>query len=297
MKLKLIVKIAMIGSLSVLLPMLVVGLVVPESVLKRLTKSNDDNGQVTIVDGKEVKKTVDPETGETVITTTDPTTGETTVQSTPTEKPTSTPVANTPSTPSTPNTPTTPTNPGTPVSPPIVILDASPTTITSGNSASLIWSATNNASSCTASGSWSGGKLASGSQSVSPTSTSTYTLTCTNGGGSGSRSVTVTVTAPVAACGQPGGSCSFSDIQSYTTAASCRSAINATGSGLSAYAITQSFITAHQTYRSITSLLCGKVYNANLRNQVGNHQNSGATISGSNYETWINNFYLGSYEE
>ena len=57
------------------------------------------------------------------------------------------------------------------------------------------------------------------------------------------------------------------------------------------------FITAHQTYRSITSLLCGKVYNANLRNQVGNHQNSGATISGSNYETWINNFYLGSYEE
>ena len=81
----------------------------------------------------------------------------------------------------------------TTVQPPTVTLSVSPSSITSGDSATLSWSSTN-ASSCTASGGWSGGKNTSGSQSVSPTSNATYTLTCTGTGGSANKSVTVTVT-------------------------------------------------------------------------------------------------------
>jgi hypothetical protein len=80
---------------------------------------------------------------------------------------------------------------GTPA--PTVSLSASPTSITSGQSSTLFWNSTN-ATSCTASGAWSGTKAVSGNQLLSPTSTSTYTLTCTGTGGSGSASATVTVT-------------------------------------------------------------------------------------------------------
>ena len=46
-------------------------------------------------------------------------------------------------------------------------LDAGPSAITSGSSSTLTWSATN-ATSCTASGSWSGAMPVSGSQSTGP---------------------------------------------------------------------------------------------------------------------------------
>jgi hypothetical protein len=75
---------------------------------------------------------------------------------------------------------------------PTVSLTASPSSITTGGSSTLSWSVAN-ATSCTASGAWSGTKSTSGSQSVSPSSTSTYTLTCTGAGGSTSKSATVTV--------------------------------------------------------------------------------------------------------
>ncbi len=80
---------------------------------------------------------------------------------------------------------------------PTVTLTASPTTILSGGISTLTWSSTN-ATSCTASGGWSGTEATSGSQSVSPTSTTSYTLTCTGGGGSASASATVAVTAGAA---------------------------------------------------------------------------------------------------
>jgi hypothetical protein len=79
------------------------------------------------------------------------------------------------------------------VTTPTVTLSASPTTITSGGSATLTWSSTN-ATTCTASGAWSGTKAISGTQVVSPTVTSTYTLTCTGTGGSVVQSTTVTFT-------------------------------------------------------------------------------------------------------
>jgi hypothetical protein len=59
----------------------------------------------------------------------------------------------------------------------------------------LTWTSSN-ATSCTASGAWSGTKAVSGSASTGAlSSTSTYTLTCTGTGGSASQSATVSVTA------------------------------------------------------------------------------------------------------
>ena len=72
-------------------------------------------------------------------------------------------------------------------------LSANPSTIASGASSTLTWSSTN-ATSCTASGAWSGSKALSGSQSTGAlTATSTYSLTCTGAGGSAAQSATVTV--------------------------------------------------------------------------------------------------------
>lgn len=75
-------------------------------------------------------------------------------------------------------------------------LSVSPSTITVGSSATLMWVGIN-VSACTASGSWSGAQSASGSQTVSPTAvgTDTYTLTCTGANGSVSGSATLTVNA------------------------------------------------------------------------------------------------------
>ena len=89
-------------------------------------------------------------------------------------------------------------DPGTPPpSPaPTVSLSASPASIASGSSSTLTWNSTN-ATSCTASGDWSGSKATSGTQSTGAlTGNKSYTLACIGDGGSVTRSVTVTVTAP-----------------------------------------------------------------------------------------------------
>jgi len=77
--------------------------------------------------------------------------------------------------------------------PPMLSFTASQTSIILGNSATLSWSSSD-ATSCTASGGWSGTKALSGSQLVSPTQTTTYTLTCT-GDGSATKSLTISVLA------------------------------------------------------------------------------------------------------
>ena len=80
---------------------------------------------------------------------------------------------------------------GTPA--PVVSLSASPSALTTGQSSTLTWSATN-ATSCTKN--FGSGTAVSGSTSVTPSTTSTYSVTCTGAGGTGSQSATVTVTAP-----------------------------------------------------------------------------------------------------
>jgi hypothetical protein len=78
---------------------------------------------------------------------------------------------------------------------PTIAMSANPASISSGSASSLNWSATN-ATSCGASGAWSGTKATSGTQSTGAlTATATYSLTCTGAGGSAAQSATVTVSA------------------------------------------------------------------------------------------------------
>jgi len=89
--------------------------------------------------------------------------------------------------------------------PPTINLAAQPSTITVGQSATITWS-TGNATSCNASGAWSGSEPTAGNMLVTPTAagSDTYTLTCTGmsssygGGTSSTKSVTVTVNAATA---------------------------------------------------------------------------------------------------
>lgn len=76
---------------------------------------------------------------------------------------------------------------------PVVSLTATPTSIQAGQAATLNWSS-QNATTCTASGGWSGTEPISGSASTGNLSqTTTYTITCTGDGGSANSSTTVTV--------------------------------------------------------------------------------------------------------
>ena len=90
---------------------------------------------------------------------------------------------------------------------PTVTITVAPTTITLGAKASLTWSSTN-ATTCTASGAWSGAESLSGILSVAPTAAGNdaYVLTCVNAGGSASATATLTVqSAPSGGGGSGGG--------------------------------------------------------------------------------------------
>ena len=79
--------------------------------------------------------------------------------------------------------------------PPTVTLSSNVSSITSGGSVTLTWSSTD-ATSCTASGGWSGAKATSGSAPLGPlTANTTATLSCTGAGGTAQQSVTITVAA------------------------------------------------------------------------------------------------------
>lgn len=78
---------------------------------------------------------------------------------------------------------------------PTVTLSATPTSVASGTSSTLDWTSSN-ATTCTASGGWTGNKATQGSQSVGPiTAQTSYTLACSGAGGSAQRSVTVSLIA------------------------------------------------------------------------------------------------------
>jgi len=77
---------------------------------------------------------------------------------------------------------------------PTVTLTANPTSVSVNGVSTLTWTSTN-ATSCTASGGWSGTKATSGTESTGALSNSqSYTLTCTGAGGSANSIATVTVT-------------------------------------------------------------------------------------------------------
>ena len=83
------------------------------------------------------------------------------------------------------------------VAPPAPTLTLAASSIVVGGATAITWSSAN-ATSCTASGSWSGALATSGTQTLTPTATGadTYTLTCANTvGSSAASSVNLTVTA------------------------------------------------------------------------------------------------------
>jgi hypothetical protein len=81
-------------------------------------------------------------------------------------------------------------------SPPVVSLSVDNPQVSSGGTVDIIWS-TQNATSCTASGGWSGTQALNGTATSAPlTSSTTFTLSCTGPGGTTSKSVTVTIAAP-----------------------------------------------------------------------------------------------------
>lgn len=102
-------------------------------------------------------------------------------------------------TPTNPTTPTSPTTPTTPVATPTATIAASTASVSAGQNVTLTWSSQNTgATTCQASGAWSGQVATSGSQVVATTAataayTATYTITC----GSASANTAVSVTPPV----------------------------------------------------------------------------------------------------
>jgi Bacterial Ig-like domain (group 3)/Beta-propeller repeat len=90
---------------------------------------------------------------------------------------------------------------------PTVTVAVAPASITVGQSATLTWSSTN-ATSCTASGSWSGTQATSGTTSVSPATAgaASYALACTGAGGTANGTAALTVNAVPSKSGGGGGS-------------------------------------------------------------------------------------------
>jgi len=79
--------------------------------------------------------------------------------------------------------------------PPTVTLTASPTTITSGQSATLSWTSTNATSLSIDNGVGAVQPISAGSVTVTPSSTTTYTITASGSGGTATAQATVTVQA------------------------------------------------------------------------------------------------------
>ncbi len=82
---------------------------------------------------------------------------------------------------------------------PMVTATVTPTSITLGQTATLSWSSTN-ATTCAATGSWTGTQALQGTATETPTATGSdaYTLNCTGAGGTVSATATLTVNAPAA---------------------------------------------------------------------------------------------------
>jgi hypothetical protein len=112
----------------------------------------------------------------------------------------------------------------TAIATPGISISVSPTSITSGSSATITWNVTNSPTSCSAGGDWSGSKAASGSQTVAPTTARTYSysLSCTNSGGTSTNSTTLVVNAQqVVYCNGKTPCYGPRDLASHNTSGNC----------------------------------------------------------------------------
>jgi hypothetical protein len=88
---------------------------------------------------------------------------------------------------------------------PVVTLTSDVASVASGGTANLTWTS-QNATTCSASGGWTGSQQISGTvKTAAITTATTYTLSCNGVGGTTSKSVTVNVDAPSQTGGGGGG--------------------------------------------------------------------------------------------
>ena len=123
-------------------------------------------------------------------------------------------------------------SPGSTGTPPVVTLTASPSSLYFGESTTLSWTVSGVATSCTASGDWSGSKSTSGGSEVRSnlTANKTYTITCANSDGSGSATASVSVSStppppPPAVCSPSTQTVGVGETVSFTGAATGASPI------------------------------------------------------------------------
>ena len=140
---------------------------------------------------------------------------------------------------------------------PVVTITPSAASTTINQSVTLTWSLSSYASSCTASGAWSGSKATSGSESVNvgaSAATKTYSLTCVGPLGSGSASASLAVSAQ--ACASIAGTWAVSDTATISCSGSFGSGSNtetATGNiTISQNGCNISFVSPANTLRSGT---------------------------------------------
>ncbi len=223
MPLKTSVAISLVVSLGLLTLIMIAGLIVPKSVLLKLSKNSDASAQKA-----SVAETVSSASAG--INANQNSVSDQPATTTPaTSAPTSTSPTSTSTNPSTATkvpAATTPVGTTTAKVAPTLTFSGSPTSVTSGSTVVLSWTINSTATApvtCTgAGGSFAGAKATSGSQSVSQTSTTSYTLACTNvAGSSGTNSVTISVAAPASACGTSGGACTTAQIATHNTAGNC----------------------------------------------------------------------------
>jgi hypothetical protein len=151
------------------------------------------------------------------------------------------------------------------------------TSVEVGSSTTLAWSSTS-ATSCTASGAWSGTLAASGSETVTPAfvGPQTYTLTCSNlGGPSAAASVTLTATAKTVVPAAPTLTLGASSIHADTTTTIGWSSSNAASctAGGSANAIASGWtgVLAASGQNTVTPITTGTfTYTLFCTNAAGN---------------------------
>ena len=148
---------------------------------------------------------------------------------------------------------------GTGVTPaPSVSVSVSPTSVAAGGAATLTWSSSY-ATSCVASGGWTGTKSTSGSASTGAVqSTTTFTLTCTGAGGTGTGSVTLTAVAPsgtTSTCGGWGNSTWHLDTNGIGAYSTCNYGTYYCGSG--SQCVQNSGTAVYSTDTSGAQTLCG----------------------------------------
>ncbi len=189
-----------------------------------------------------------------------------------------------------------------PAAAPTVTLNSSPSQIAAGQGATLSWSSTN-ASSCSASGGWSGTKSLSGSEIVYPSVTTSYVLTCSGTGGQASTQTTVTVSSgnPAASVNQRTENVSYPNGGSTSNNAwpgnTLRYVFDVTNTGNVALSGAElgDYLSANLEFLSATN---GGYYNSSQNRVVWNlgTLNAGASVNSISFTARVRGGATGNYQ-